>query len=326
MPASQPNSIVDLDTVFRTMLNSFPLVKFLPFIIGAVIVRIAIESTKNSKHHRRSGGGKRGDDDKATVGVIILLLLIGLVVYLWNRLGPVVFISALLGLLVLSSIIGFLLSRKSRRGTGIGTVTSSPRQNQGNSVTYVPQTLQSESKSPEVLSGEMGEARVRSILKNLPPEQYFVMNDMWSPIKNGGENQIDHIVVSKFGIFVIETKNWKGNIRGAENELNWIKYNCGYKEVLYNPILQNKRHIKTIYEKFASTEQDFVFGIVAMGPYAEFPDRKVPNGVIYWNELQSWIFSHTKEVICQTQIPEIIFAFQQWDSMVSLEERVRHCQ
>lgn len=58
--------------------------------------------------------------------------------------------------------------------------------------------------------------------------------------------QIDHIVVSIHGIFVIETKNYKGWIYGNSNNEYWTQNIYGNKYSLYNPLLQNKNHIKSL--------------------------------------------------------------------------------
>lgn len=63
--------------------------------------------------------------------------------------------------------------------------------------------------------GEIGEARVKEILQNLP-EGYHVLNDVVLKTEKG-TTQIDHIVISKHAVFVIETKNYRGDIYGDDN-------------------------------------------------------------------------------------------------------------
>lgn len=65
------------------------------------------------------------------------------------------------------------------------------------------------------IKGYLGEAAVASRLGKLPQEHYRVFNDIMLQTKRG-TTQIDHIVVSIYGIFVIETKNYKGWITGSE--------------------------------------------------------------------------------------------------------------
>ena len=57
------------------------------------------------------------------------------------------------------------------------------------------------------IRGFMGEFWVKMELKKLPKNEYIVLNDIM--IKSSkGTHQIDHIIISKFGIFVIEMKNY----------------------------------------------------------------------------------------------------------------------
>lgn len=66
------------------------------------------------------------------------------------------------------------------------------------------------------INGKMGEFEVSAILATLSGNDYIVINNITLPSKFG-TTQIDHIVVSIYGIFVIETKNYTGLIYGGEN-------------------------------------------------------------------------------------------------------------
>ncbi len=68
--------------------------------------------------------------------------------------------------------------------------------------------------SPEQ-KGKRGEIRVHDILSHLSDE-YHILNDVVLKTERG-TTQIDHIVVSKYGIYAIETKNYRGEIYGDDN-------------------------------------------------------------------------------------------------------------
>ena len=95
-----------------------------------------------------------------------------------------------------------------------------------------------------LLIGKWGEMRVKVILGFLPKE-YVVFNDV-TITSRGHSSQIDHIVVSVYGIFVIETKSHKGWIYGGENAQYWTQNIWGHKYQLYNPLLQNESHIRAL--------------------------------------------------------------------------------
>ena len=102
--------------------------------------------------------------------------------------------------------------------------------------------------------GDYGEKRVSSFLEDLDCEDYRVYNDLL--VRNGKyTTQIDHIVISRYGVFVLETKNVHGKVYGGGNAEFWKQYlpDIGYKRYgftqehqLRNPIWQNEGHIKTL--------------------------------------------------------------------------------
>ena len=105
--------------------------------------------------------------------------------------------------------------------------------------------------------GVFGEKRVAKILSTLPPEEYKVINNV--VIKNNNNIvQIDHIVVSIYGIFVIETKNYKGWISGSDNSEYWIQHIFGNKYNLYNPIKQNRSHILALSKILNLSVDNFI--------------------------------------------------------------------
>lgn len=78
--------------------------------------------------------------------------------------------------------------------------------------------------------GAVGESKVSGILQSLPDE-YRKINGVIIPNKNG-TTQIDHIVVSRYGIFVIETKNYSGWIFGADNSKK-MEANISVRKLLF---------------------------------------------------------------------------------------------
>lgn len=102
------------------------------------------------------------------------------------------------------------------------------------------------------IKGFIGEKTISMILSRLDPLEYKIINDVMLDI-NGKTSQIDHVVISNYGIFVIETKNYKGWILGDEKSEYWTQVIYKRKEKLYNPIRQNYGHVqalKTILNDF----------------------------------------------------------------------------
>jgi hypothetical protein len=76
-------------------------------------------------------------------------------------------------------------------------------------------------KYPEI-KGAIGERYVNNALSKLGP-QYKVLHDLYVPNRKGGTAQVDHVVTSPYGIFVIETKHYNGWIFGDENPKKWTQ-------------------------------------------------------------------------------------------------------
>lgn len=88
------------------------------------------------------------------------------------------------------------------------------------------------------IKGYFGEKSVAFFLSKLDDTKYKVINNIMLQVGNK-TTQIDHVVVSNYGIFVIETKNYKGWITGNEFDEYWKQTIYKRKEKLHNPIKQN---------------------------------------------------------------------------------------
>lgn len=101
--------------------------------------------------------------------------------------------------------------------------------------------------SPKRIGGA-AEKRVQRILSGLPQNEYVTINDVLIRRPNGNTAQIDHVVVSLYGVFVLETKNYHGHMVGQENEKYWTQRIGNQRHRLYNPIWQNRGHIHALQE------------------------------------------------------------------------------
>lgn len=94
-------------------------------------------------------------------------------------------------------------------------------------------------------AGMRGERKVNSKLLPLLRNDEYLLNNILVPLNNGDTVEIDAIIISRKGIFCIETKNWAGIIRGSEDDEYWTqRYDDPSKtsKKHKNPIIQNERH------------------------------------------------------------------------------------
>ena len=118
-----------------------------------------------------------------------------------------------------------------------------------------------------ILRGLIGEFKVKQKLKQLPKKEYIVLNDIMLEDENG-THQIDHIVISQYGIFVIEMKNYYGLIIGNEYKPTWHQYLGKKKSTFKNPIHQNYGHVKVL-EKVLNLDNTVFIPIVCFSDQVE---------------------------------------------------------
>jgi hypothetical protein len=106
------------------------------------------------------------------------------------------------------------------------------------------QTSKPKQKVASTRIGELGEHKINIQLDQLPKECKSLSDLLLpNPKSRTGYTQIDHIVISPYCLFVIETKNYNGEIKGGQTDQQWSVSNR-YK--MYNPLKQNYGHIKAI--------------------------------------------------------------------------------
>lgn len=95
--------------------------------------------------------------------------------------------------------------------------------------------------------GDIGEAKVAvTAWFALPKSTYTRFHDVTLPTPDG-TTQIDHIFVSRFGVFVVETKNMGGWIFGGARARQWTQVFRGGKKFRFqNPLRQSYRHVKAV--------------------------------------------------------------------------------
>ncbi|MCC3648554.1 NERD domain-containing protein [Cytobacillus oceanisediminis] len=158
------------------------------------------------------------------------------------------------------------------------------------------------------VKGWVGEKWVRYFLKRLNQEEYIVLNDILLPSREGRTTQIDHLIISVYGIFVIETKNYKGWIYGSENSRNWTQVIYRNKEKFANPIFQNYGHIKAVESLIKDQFQTPMYSIIAFHPRATLKKIDIKSEhikVIYLHRILRTISAMKDKVLSKNDIKSI---------------------
>lgn len=119
-----------------------------------------------------------------------------------------------------------------------------------------------------------------------------------------GTTQIDHVVVSQFGIFVLETKNMKGWIFGSENQREWTQkiYRKSFK--FQNPLRQNYKHLKAL-EAVLQIPAETLHSVIIFVGNGTLKTEMPPN-VGHLSNLIRYIRSFRTPLFSENQVEDIL--------------------
>lgn len=181
------------------------------------------------------------------------------------------------------------------------------------------------------IKGVIGEKTVSSILFFLDSTKYKVINNV--VIKNDKvTSQIDHVVISDFGIFVIETKNFKGWIVGSEKSEFWTQIIFKYRKKFYNPLLQNFGHIKALKECLVDYPHLKYYSIIVFSNNADIKIN-TSQDVINSSQLLRTIKKYSEVNLTETEKEKItqkikssniIDSYDKRQHIKSIKQRINH--
>lgn len=145
------------------------------------------------------------------------------------------------------------------------------------------------------VKGWIGEKIISTGLRLLLDKDKYHKFDNVTLQTQDGTTQIDHIVVSIFGIFVIETKNKSGWIFGSERQKNWTQTFGRSKFKFQNPLLQNYKHIKALEASTGLTSENFISIIAFVGSAKLKTD--MPKSITTGIGCISYIKSHKAQLL-----------------------------
>ena len=124
--------------------------------------------------------------------------------------------------------------------------------------------------------GKSGEYEIyKSLLRYEMDGASFLFN-CYLTIEEKGTTEIDAIMIHHSGIYVFESKNYGGWIFGNERNVWWTQSLLGegysaQKERFYNPVWQNRTHIKYLRKKLGLVEGK-IYSVIVFSDRCEFKD------------------------------------------------------
>ena len=146
-----------------------------------------------------------------------------------------------------------------------------------------------------------GEAAVRrTLMANFPTQDYHLLNNVTLPMDDG-TTQIDHILVSRYGIFVLETKHYSGWLFADANSPQWTQVIYRMRFRFQNPLHQNHKHALAVAKLLDFVPSEKIYPIVVFTGDAIFK-TPCPDGVFALEELPSTIHRFKDEVLSQNRL------------------------
>jgi len=158
--------------------------------------------------------------------------------------------------------------------------------------------------------GELGEYKIDIQLDQLP-NTYHHLSDLLipNPKAKSGYSQIDHVVITPYAIFVIETKNYQGTIYGGKDRNTWL-VNGKFK--MMNPFVQNYGHIKAIASLIDEKYHNLFVSMVSFTKRSTFKVdsdyRKIASNELIVYDIELSEFIHRKVSVLKIQHKESLLS------------------
>lgn len=170
--------------------------------------------------------------------------------------------------------------------------------------------------------GFLGEAIVNlSANLLLDGANYRLLKNVTLPT-SAGTTQIDHIIVSTFGLFVIETKNYAGWIFGDAKQKMWTQKLRGSNRQFQNPLHQNYKHAKILAD-LLGVESDRIFSVVVFVGNSRFKTA-MPENVTYAGGYIRYVKSKVTPLFSTSDVNQIVTQIEQIRLMPSMKTNREH--
>lgn len=154
--------------------------------------------------------------------------------------------------------------------------------------------------------GQVAWRRVHAQLSNaLDKRRHTIFGPLALPT-GGGSEAIDHLVVSRFGVFLIVSEYRKGEIQGGESQELWILKRAGRTTRWPNPLYRAKLQMEAVQRVVDLPRQYFHILVAVEG--MEAPSRKVPENVLPAASVLPWVRARDKQLFSPEQADRVVKA------------------
>jgi restriction system protein len=171
-----------------------------------------------------------------------------------------------------------------------------------------------------MFKGWIGERKTQfNLWFSLNKELYRRFHDVIIPSSNG-TTQVDHILVSPFGLFIVETKNLKGWIFGSESQSKWTQVVYENKYSFQNPLKQTYRQ-KKVLSKYLNLKESHIETVVCFVGDSQFKTQ-LPSNVLS-SGLGRYIKQFKDTVLSNDEIERICSLLIDTEGKISKREHIQ---
>ena len=173
-----------------------------------------------------------------------------------------------------------------------------------------------------LIKGWLGEFSVNlSTRYFLDKKVYHLLKNVTLPTEDES-TQIDHIIVSRFGVFVVETKNMKGWIFGREDEEQWTQQIYKHGNQFQNPLHQNYKHAKALEEIFG-LRPETIFPVIVFVGDSELKTT-MPENVTNTRGYLGYIKSKQEPLFGPFEVEELVEKIEKYRLETGLKTNLTH--
>lgn len=176
-------------------------------------------------------------------------------------------------------------------------------------------------KTP-LMKGVLGEFQVNLLAKLFLNKQvYTLFKNVTLPTEDG-TTQLDHVIVSRYGIFVIETKNMRGWIFGSAQQKTWTQKIYRQTNKFQNPLHQNYKHTQTL-QSALEIPSEKLFSLVVFIGDSDFK-TPMPENVVYAGDYIRFIKNKQQAILADHEVAEVCRKIQSGRLKPSIQTHAAH--
>ncbi|HKJ17129.1 MAG TPA: nuclease-related domain-containing protein [Xanthomonadales bacterium] len=141
--------------------------------------------------------------------------------------------------------------------------------------------------------------RVKRLLEQTLDKRRFTQFHNIAIPTGGGTEEIDHVLVSRFGVFVIVSEFRSGEITGGESQEQWKEKRLGRIHRWPNPLYRAKLQMESLQRILDMPREKFRLLVVVDGQ--DKPSKKWPEQVLTTQQLLSFLHNSNDQVLSPEQ-------------------------